>query len=133
MNTRRLAALLLTVGFLLVSLPSYAHHSTAMFDMDRESTVKGVVTSFEWTNPHAYVYVDVKDDKGNVEQWTAETAGPLALLRAGWNRTILKPGDQITLSGHPTKDGRKFMHIVKIVLPDGKEIAGGEPPTSTKP
>ena len=132
MNTKRMAILVLAVGLLLGCRPIYAHHSVAMFDMEQVTTVKGTVTDFEWTNPHSYVYLDVKDDKGNVEKWTFETAGPLLLSRTGWNRGILKPGDKITISGNPSRDGKKLLHLVKVVLPNGREMNGGEPPTAAK-
>ena len=95
-----------------------------MFDMTKMITVKGIVTNFEWTNPHSYVYVEVKDDKGNVEKWTAEGGSPLMLSRYGWSRGSVKNGDVVTISGHPNKDGKKVMRLEKIVLPDGTELPG---------
>ncbi len=118
-------AVLAVVAVLLMGSPSLqAHHGTAAFDMNRWITVKGTVTGFDWTNPHTYIYLDVKDDKGNIEKWTNEGGSPLMLSRYGWNRNIIKKGDQVTVSGHPAKDGTKFMRLEKLVLPNGQELPG---------
>jgi hypothetical protein len=108
----------------LTPVPALPHHGIAMFDMTKWVTVKGTVTDFEWTNPHSYVYVDGKDDKGNADKWSAEGGSPLMLTRYGWSRGTVKKGDQVTLVGHPNKDGRKMMRLEKIILPDGKELPG---------
>jgi hypothetical protein len=110
--------------FLLMDLvPAHAHHGASMFDMKQLLTVKGTVTSFEWENPHAMIYADVKDDKGNVQKWSIEIrGGPNALTRAGWNKDALKPGDQVTLIGHPAKNGTNSMRLAKVVLVGGQEL-----------
>jgi hypothetical protein len=112
------------VIFLLLNLvPAYAHHGASMFDMKQLITVKGIVTSFEWENPHAMIYADGKDDKGNVQKWSIEIrGGPNALTRAGWNKDTLKPGDQVTLIGHPAKNGTNSMRLAKVVLASGQEL-----------
>ena len=109
---------------LLVSLagPSYAHHATASFDMVNSATVKGIVTGFDWTNPHVYIYVDVKDAKGAVEKWSVETASVGMLARAGWRRDSVKPGDEITVIGNRAKDGRPFLHLNKLIFANGQEM-----------
>ncbi len=110
-------------GLLAASPPAYAHHGASMFDLAHSISVKGTVTSVEWANPHAMIYVDVKDDKGSIQKWAVETrGGPNVLTRAGWNKDSLKPGDMITLFGHPAKDGSKSMGLEKIVLANGKEL-----------
>jgi len=85
--------------------------------------VKGTVTSFDWTNPHAYIYLDVKDEKGNIEKWTAELGAIGMLTRAGWRRDTLKPGDEITAVGNRAKDGKPVMHLDKIVFANGQELS----------
>ncbi len=84
---------------------------------------KGTVTSFEWSNPHAYIHVDVKDDKGNVEQWTAEMASLGMLSRVNWRKDTVKPGDQITISGNRAKNGKTVMRLDKIVFANGQELS----------
>jgi Family of unknown function (DUF6152) len=114
------------VVLLLLSLAAsaYAHHGfVSWFDMSRSVTVKGTVTSFDWTNPHSYIYFDVKDDKGAVQKWSAELGAVAMLARAGWRKDTLKPGDEITLTGNPAKDGKPMMHLDKIVFANGQELA----------
>jgi uncharacterized protein DUF6152 len=107
----------------VVSFPMCAHHGASMFQMDQLITVKGTVTSFDWSNPHAMIYADVKDDKGNVQKWAIETrGGPNVLTRAGWTKDTLKPGDQVTFVGHPAKNGTTSMRLAKVVLPNGQEL-----------
>lgn len=107
---------------LLLAGAVYAHHATASFDMTHSMTVKGTVTSFEWTNPHVYIYVDVKDDKGATEKWSVEMASTGMLSRAGWRRDTVKPGDEITVIGNRAKDGRPFIHLSKLVFANGQEL-----------
>jgi hypothetical protein len=111
---------------LLLSLggSAYAHHGfVSWFDMSRSVTVKGTVTGFDWTNPHSYIYLDVKNEKGSVEEWRIELGAPGMLARAGWRRDTLKPGDEITAIGNPAKDGKPLMHLSKMVFANGQELA----------
>jgi hypothetical protein len=109
---------------LLLSLAgsTYAHHATASFDMTNSATVKGTVTGYDWTNPHVYIYVDVKDAKGATEKWSVELASVGMLARAGWRRDTVKPGDEITVIGNRAKDGRPFLHLNKLVFANGQEM-----------
>lgn len=120
----------LAAGALLLfsfALATYAHHGiVAWFDMSRSITVKGTVTSFEWTNPHSYIYFDAKDEDGANEKWSAEMGGVPMLGRAGWRRETVKPGDQITLTGKPAKDGKHSMLLDKVVLANGQELAASD-------
>jgi hypothetical protein len=123
-NTKRFIVLVLLTGLLVVSRPILAHHSAAEYDGTKLVSVKGTVTQFEWSNPHAYIYLDVKDDKGDVEKWTAELASLGMLSRANWRRDTVKPGDQITVFGNRAKDGRAMMRLDKIVFASGQELSG---------
>ena len=115
------AAALLLLSFAGVA---FAHHGfTSWFDMSRKVTVKGTVTGFDWTNPHAYIYLQVKDEKGAVEKWSIELGATGMLTRAGWRKDTLKAGDEITATGNPGKDGKPVMHLDKIVLGNGQELA----------
>ena len=110
--------------FLSLAGSAYAHHGfVSWFDMSRSITVKGTVTSFDWTNPHSYIYFDVKDEKGATQKWSAELGAVAMLARAGWRKDTLKPGDEITLIGNPAKDGKPLMHLDKIVLANGQELS----------
>jgi len=133
MNKNFATVVAFVIGVLVVSLTMHAHHSFAPFDTEHVVDITGTVTQFEWTNPHAYIHLDVKSDKGGVEKWAAELTGLAMLVRAGWSRDVVKPGDQVTVHGHRAKDGRTFMVIRSVVLPDGRELKNGAlPPGSFK-
>jgi hypothetical protein len=104
------------------SFPAHAHHGGASYDATKVFTIMGTVSSFQFSNPHAMLVLDVKDDKGNVEHWVGEGTSPNMLVREGWNRKTVKPGDQITATGHPARNGSNSMRIQKVVLPDGREL-----------
>jgi hypothetical protein len=115
-----------TSVLLLLSIagPAYAHHGfVSWFDMSRSVTVKGTVTSFDWTNPHSYIYFDVKDEKGAIQKWSAELGAVAMLARAGWRKDTVKPRDEITLIGNPAKDGKPTMHLDKIIFANGQELS----------
>ena len=117
------------VIFLFVGMASRvvtAHHGTAAYDMTKLITVKGMVTQFAWSNPHAEIHLDVKNDSGAVQAWVVETNSPNVLARAGWSKSTFKLGDVITVLGYRAKDGSLIMRLGapagKVVLPDGKEL-----------
>jgi len=120
------------VGLLLAAIPGFAHHSfAAEYDSNKPITVKGTVNKLAWVNPHAYVFVDVKDEHGKVTTWAFESLSPNALAQQGWNRSSLKPGDQVTVEGYLAKDGKPLadgsMHANsrKITLADGRAVFVG--------
>ncbi len=83
---------------LIYSTAVSAHHGTAAYDISRTITTEATVTKFEWMNPHCLLDIDIKDDRGKIQQWSIQTYSPLYLGRAGWDKNILKPGDKITIS-----------------------------------
>lgn len=101
-----------------ISIPAFAHHGTAAYDLSKTVTIKGKVTRFNFINPHVQVYFDVADEKGNVEHWQAELTSPNHLIRTGWSRETLKPLDDVTITGYRTKDGSNSIWISKILLRD---------------
>jgi hypothetical protein len=111
-----------TVGLLIVCGPVLAHHGRSNYDVSSTATVKGVVTEFEWINPHALIHLDATDDNGKVEKWIAETNSPNILNRQGWTKNTVKPGDQITLVGHRVKGGASYINFSKIIFADGHEL-----------
>jgi len=125
MNCRWMAAA--GAAFLLLgTVPALAHHSfAAEYDEKKPVTLKGVVTKVEWTNPHARFYVDVKDDRGNVVNWNLELASPNVLIRNGWNRKSLQPGDQVTVIGSQAKDGTNMANARIVTLSDGRKVFAG--------
>jgi hypothetical protein len=114
----------LAVGFLSVSIPVFAHHAAAAFDMEHAVTMKGTVTLFEWSNPHALIDLEVKDANGNVERWRVEGNSPNMLTRVGWNKEMIKPRDQLTVTGFRARNGRKIMRLDSITLANGQKFDG---------
>jgi Family of unknown function (DUF6152) len=102
-----------------------AHHSFAMFDQSQQVTLKGTVSEFQWTNPHAWIHLDVPNANGVKDTWQVELNSPNNLKRQGWKSTSIKPGDQVTLVLNPLKDGSKGGLFVSITLPDGSVL--GDP------
>jgi hypothetical protein len=121
MNLRLTAA---TVAFsmLLTATPSFAHHSTAMYNMANPTTVTGVVKRFEWTNPHAYIYLEVKDEQGKTVEWAVEMMSLNHLKSYGWSHSTVMPGDVITCTGGAAKSGDPAMLSSLIKLADGRMI-----------
>jgi hypothetical protein len=117
---------LLAAAALLATIPAQAHHSfAAEFDGSRSIRLSGTITRIEWTNPHSYFFIDVKDDKGNVVNWGCEGAGPGALTRRGWKKGDVKLGDTLIVDGYPAKDNTHLMDARRVTLPDGRVVSGG--------
>jgi len=122
MKNKFLGMFIGTVGLLIVCVPVLAHHGRSNYDVSSTATVKGVVTEFEWINPHALIHLDATDENGKVEKWIAETNSPNILNRQGWTKNTVKPGDQITLVGHRVKGGASYINFSKIIFADGREL-----------
>ena len=103
---------------LLLSVPVWAHHSfPAEYDINQPVTLNGVVTEVEWTNPHIFIYVDVKDDAtGETVNWALELGGPNQLLRLGWKRNDLKAGDEVVVEGSRARNGKPLVNAESIVM-----------------
>jgi Family of unknown function (DUF6152) len=114
MNRLSVIAALLTA-----STVAYGHHSFAMYNMEKEITVKGEVKVFAFQNPHSGIQFSVTDEKGQASDWLAETGNPTGLAKLGWKRSILKPGDKVTFVLHPMKDGSKGGSLARVTLADG--------------
>jgi hypothetical protein len=126
----------------VLGLPVLAHHGTGIsYDMNKESSVKGVITKFAWLNPHSQLYFDVKDAKGNVEHWAAEMRAPGNLIASGYTRKDLMeklaPGKEVTVWGNPSKVGAPVMVFIKATLPDGycicEDAGGGRSTNDARP
>jgi hypothetical protein len=108
---------------LITVAPVAAHHSfAAEYDSTKKIELKGVVTKFEWMNPHAHFYVDVKDKDGKVANWNLELASPNMLVRNGWRRTSLKEGDQVVVVASQAKDATNTASVETVTLPDGRKL-----------
>jgi hypothetical protein len=102
-----------------------AHHSFAMFDMTKTVSYKGAIKQVQWTNPHVWVELTVAGKDGPVT-YSFEGAAIAVLKRVGWTRNSVKPGDVVTLVGHPYKDGRPGGSIDHLILPDGRKLGTGD-------
>ena len=118
----KLPAAVAAAAMLLACLPLRAHHGNAAYDDKNPITIKGMVTEFDWVNPHAQIYLDVKDDKGNTVHWSVETYSPGKLVRAGWTKDIVKAGDVVSINLIPAKNGAPVGFLHKLTLPGGKEL-----------
>jgi len=108
-----------------------AHHSSAGIDQTKSVTLNGTVKEFRWGNPHAWIDLDVPNDKGSVDTWSLEMTAPSFLLRAGWKSSTLKAGDKVSVTARPMRDGSPGGLFVSVTLPDGRVLgqrAGGPAP-----
>jgi hypothetical protein len=113
-------------AMLLTTMRISAHHaSAAEYDENKRVTVSGTVTRFKWTNPHAWLYVDGKDENGKATSWSFEMGSPNGLLHRGWRRTELKKGDQVTVEGYGAKDGSNVANARTVTMSGGRKLFGG--------
>ena len=118
--------LIALAGAVLSTVPVLAHHSfAAEYDSSAPVTVKGTVTKVEWTNPHSYVYVDVKDATGNVVNWAIEGYPPNTLCRTGFTRDLMKQGDTVTINGWKARDGVNRMAARDVTFANGNKMYFG--------
>jgi hypothetical protein len=114
MKSRLLTSFVLGASLLIACSPAFGHHGRATYDNTKRITIKGTVTEFQWRNPHSQIYVDVKDDKGQVVNWAIEMNSPGNLVERGakggiaWTKDALMAGDAVTISFNPTKNGTPF-------------------------
>ena len=113
-----ITALLLSAG------TASAHHAFSKdFDGDKPVTLSGTVTRVQWTAPHVYTYIDVKDDQGKTTNWKVEMGSPTALTKSGWTRNKLKAGEMVTLTGWRAKNGTNFANAEEMTMPDGQKLS----------
>ncbi len=121
---------LILSALLASAFPLLAHHSfAAEYDAGKKVELKGTVTKFEWTNPHAHFYLDVTDPDGKVENWNLELASPNMMVRNGWKRTSLKEGDKVVVVASRAKDGTTTASAETITLQDGTKLTFMAAPT----
>ena len=122
------AVVLVGIGLLfLAARPVVAHHAfSAEFDASKPIKLTGSVTKFDWTNPHAWIYIDAKDETGKVANWGFELGGASGLMRNGWTRFSLKPGDVVTIEGTRAKNGSNNANAAVVVTSAGQRLFSGE-------
>jgi len=118
------AGVLAVAGLMLARMPgAQAHHSFAMFDQTKKLVLKGKVEEFQWTNPHAFIELSVNGPDGKPARWSIELNSPNNLKRQGWARTSLKPGDVVSVTLNPLRNGKPGGLFNAVVLPDGKVLS----------
>src|SRR6267143_5549651 len=123
MRKRAISVFAVAFGFLSVSMLLFAHHGSAVFDTSKTLTMKGSVTEWDWSNPHCLLQFDVKNNEdGQVVHWIAETQNPAKMVNAGWAKASFKPGDEVTVTLLPAKNGQPFGQINLVVLPNGETL-----------
>jgi len=121
---RKLVLAFALICGLAAARPFAAHHSSSSYDMEHPLSVKGVIANVEWTNPHVFIFLNVKDDAGNTEEWRVEGNSPNMLTRVGWKKEMLKAGDTLQVNGAPAKNGSKVMRLINLTRADGQKFAG---------
>src|SRR5437764_7030366 len=127
--------LLLPLALLLPAWPILAHHSfAAEYDAQKPVELHGTLTSLEWVNPHAWIHMEVKDPKGVVTKWDCEMGSPNILMRNGWRRDAIKPGEEIIVNGSAAKDGSNMANARTVRFGDGRRVfnagSSGDPGTN---
>jgi hypothetical protein len=112
----------LFVLLLAIAGSAIAHHSPAVFDRTKQLKLSGVVREFRWNNPHSWIELNVRNEKGEVEAWSVEMGPPTYLVKAGWKSTTIKPGDEVTVQVHPLRTNEKVGQFVSITLASGQVL-----------
>jgi Family of unknown function (DUF6152) len=110
------------VLLLMASVPVFAHHGASPYDSTKLTTVKGTVSEFQFINPHVILFVDAADENGKTVTWSGEANSPNVLSRHGWDKDIIKKGDQITVIGNRARNGTRALRLQKVILSNGQEL-----------
>ncbi len=122
MKHRVTFAIVMALMLAAMAAPSFAHHGAATFDTSRRLTMKGRVVEWFWANPHCFLRFDAKDDSGQIVHWAVETQSGTNLLPIGYSKQTFKPGDDVTVTFEPVRNGRPLGRMVSVILPDGKKL-----------
>jgi hypothetical protein len=128
-KTRKSLLALAALSAVTLLTPADAHHSFAMFDQTRTVTIKGQVAQFQWTNPHAFIELNVPNGSGGNDRWSIELNSPNNLTRQGWRRSSLKPGETVTVTLNPLRNGKKGGLFKQVVFADGHALSDVRPAT----
>jgi hypothetical protein len=120
MSLKRLG--LAAICTIAASLPAWAHHAAVMYERDKTLSVQGTVKEFAFMNPHSWLYIVVRDANGRTTEWAIESSSTASLLRRGWGRDSIKPGDAITATFRPMRDGSPGGELESLTLADGRKL-----------
>jgi Family of unknown function (DUF6152) len=123
MRTKPSKLIAICLGLIAVSIPAMAHHGAAAYDTAKKITVKATVTEWFWANPHCFLKFDAKDDKGNIQHWATETSNPADMVNLGWSKDTFKPGDEVTVTFTPVKNGNPVGRVDQVVLANGQSLS----------
>jgi hypothetical protein len=129
-NMKAVSRIGVVAGLALLGSVANAHHSFAMFDLGKEVTVDAVVKEVQFTNPHVWLQILVRDEKGVETEWSVESGAPGMMLRNGWKASTLKAGDKVRLTLHPLRNGSPGGSLVRVTVPDGRTLGPGAPPAN---
>lgn len=121
-RTPRIQLIIILISFCTTASALVAHHGNAAYDETTAIKIKGVVTKFDWSNPHIYIYLDSKESDGTVAHWTVESLSPERMTRMGWDKNSVKPGDQVAITLSAAKNGTPLGYLTKLVFADGREL-----------
>lgn len=111
------------LGLIAVSVPLFGHHGAAAYDTTKKITVKATVTEWFWANPHCFLRFDTTNDKGDVVHWATEASNPSDMVNLGWSKQTFKPGDQVTVTFIPVRNGQRIGRVEQVVLANGKTLS----------
>ena len=121
-RTKCVEFVIVILSFCVASSTLFAHHGNSAYDETTPVKIKGMVTKFDWTNPHIYIYLDLKHSDGTITHWTVESLSPERMTRMGWGKNSVKPGDQVAITLSAAKDGSPTGYLTKLVFADGREL-----------
>jgi hypothetical protein len=125
MKPRLITIVAVISGLLIVSVSLFAHHGNAEFDIGKRVTVKGIVKKWSWSNPHCLLDFDVKAENGSTVHWVVETQPPRSVTATGFSQQTFKPGDEVTVTLEPVKNGGPLGRMLEVVLPNGEKLVTG--------
>lgn len=129
MKTRLVAIFVIAAGLLVASPSLFAHHGAASFDTTKKLTVKGSVVEWFWANPHCFLRFNVKDENGQTVEWVVETQSGPNILPLGYTKQTFKPGDEVTVTLTPVRNGKPLGRLLSVLLPNGKRLGALEDAT----
>lgn len=122
MRTKGVAFMIVILSLCAAAGALFAHHGNSAYDETTPVKIKGVVTKFDWANPHIYIYLDFKEADGTIKHWTVESLSPERMVHMGWNKDSVKPGDHVIITLSAAKDGSPIGYLTELIFADGRAL-----------